>query len=136
MKQFLQRFQFLKSSAWLCGAGNLEERGAVVITQDITEGVGELSQNLAGSRWRAKVQIAKLTAFGKLGDGEKILESSGWKESTNSLIEMLPSAQQQVNKWKGKHMYMNRLPCSPLSLFLHIYFGQLNIIQQSAFNEN
>lgn len=49
---------------------------------------------------------------------------------------MLPSAQQQVNKWKGKHMYMNRLPCSPLSLFLHIYFGQLNIIQQSAFNEN
>ena len=74
MKRFLQRFQFLKSSAWLCEAGNLEERGAVVITQDITQGVGELSQNLAGSRQGGKVQIAKLTAFGKLGAGEKILK--------------------------------------------------------------
>lgn len=39
MKPFPLRFQFLKSSAWLCRADNLEKRGAVVITQDKTQRV-------------------------------------------------------------------------------------------------
>ena len=90
------------------------------MTQGRTRGVGELTKNLAakkkkktknlaGSRQRGKVQIAKLTAVGKVIVGEKTLKSLGWKESTNSLIERLPSAQ-QVNKRKDKCMCMTGHP--------------------------
>ena len=95
----------------------------MVMTQGRTRGVGELTKNLAakkkkkkktknlaGSRQRGKVQIAKLTAVGKVIVGEKTLKSLGWKESTNSLIERLPSA--QVNKRKDKCMCMTGRPFS------------------------
>ena len=47
----------------------------MVMTQGITQGVGELAKNLAGSRQRGKVQIAKLIAVGKVTVGEKTLKS-------------------------------------------------------------
>ena len=85
------------------------------MTQGITQGVGELAKNLAGSRQRGKVQIAKLIAVGKVTVGEKTLKSLGQKESTNSLVERLSSAQ-QVDTWKGKCMYITGLPFSSLSI--------------------
>lgn len=38
---------------------SLEERGAVVIFQDMTHRVGEITWNLASKRLGSKVQIAK-----------------------------------------------------------------------------
>lgn len=49
----------------------------MVMTQGITQEVGELTKNLAGSRQRGKVQIAKLIAVGKVIAIEKTLKSLG-----------------------------------------------------------
>lgn len=77
---------------------------------------------MASKRQGGKVHIAKFIAVRKLSVGGRKLKSLGWKESTVS---------------DRKVINVHDLPSlSLLSLFFHIHFGLLNIIQQkSAFNE-
>ena len=59
----------------------------MVISQDMTHVVGEITKNLASKRRGSKGQIAKFITVGKLGVGGRTLKPLGCKESTNSLIE-------------------------------------------------